>query len=159
MVVMKTLMGRDDLQNATKCVKLMMQDFSFPLYPIIQMMVMQTLRWLAIGIILQILSQLITLYHNSVIQWKYKFWYFVSHQKSFQVSLVESSPNSMTVMVSPKKFRPDIMVSWYHGQPKKVRPGQVKLRSSGLPVVLACKEWGFIKSSFDLAMLPILTCS
>lgn len=28
-----------------------------------------------------------------------------------QVSLVESSPNSMTVMVSPKKFRPDIMVS------------------------------------------------
>ena len=29
----------------------------------------------------------------------------------FQVSLVESSPNSMTVMVSPKKFRPDIMVS------------------------------------------------
>jgi len=26
------------------------------------------------------------------------------------VSLVESSPNSMTVMVSPKKFRPDIMV-------------------------------------------------
>jgi len=26
------------------------------------------------------------------------------------VSLVESSPNSMTVMVSPKKFRPDIMI-------------------------------------------------
>ena len=78
--------------------------------------------------LLKLVSWKIVKLAKPVIGWKWKF----SHQTFSQVSLVESSPNSMTVMVSPKNFRPDIMVSQYHGQALWYRESISNFRSSSL---------------------------